>query len=471
MQTLNEKDLFKLLADEEREEHKNLIFEISQSTNFDLSKVGSYNKFTDCIFRGERIDFSNWSVTADSDLQPSFHFEKCELLNPVFFKDCFVQELSFSQISGIVKNLHLASMKMGFFHFQSDRKSEEENDSEINITINNCEIEYNIDFLHLRSNGNLLILHSIVEHVKIHDCKFGRIDIDHNKFSTEFQFTSNEIGDSYFRNNAFEKSNFSLTDFGLDSEFDSNDFKGTALFERLKNEDRTKVKFKSCNFHKYTHFNKSKLYELRIETSKFQEIVSFQDLELNSILLDTTIFEKPAFFDDIEIHRFNKCNKRTLRNIKQQLLRADNKIDYDNFRAHELSSYKEELKIRILKGKNRIKRRKLKRDLTILRVNNFFSNNGTDWVRALKRTVLIAILFYSIFYFIYNWSKDFYILGYNEYLTGLFRYFLLTDFHNPLIEKKEYLVSFWQWIPFVFGKIFIAIGIFEILVSFRKFRK
>ncbi|RKS42524.1 hypothetical protein BC962_3249 [Gillisia mitskevichiae] len=470
MRTLNEKDLFDILADEEREDHNNLIFVISQSTNYDLSKVSSFNRFSNCKFEGERIDFSNWSVTADSDLQPSFHFKNCELFNAIYFKDCFVQELNFSEISGTIKNLHLASMKIGFFHFQGEKKPEQQIFDEINLTINNCEIEYNIDFLNLKSKGNLLILESKIELLKIHNSTFERIDIDKNKFKNEFQFTSNVMRNSYFKNNVFQKSNFSLTDFGLDSEFSSNDFEGTALFEKLKNENRTRVKFKSCNFFKYTYFNNSKLYELNIETSKFQEIVSFQELELNSVIIDKTIFEKPAFFDDIQIHNFSKCNKRTLRNIKQQLLRADNKIDYDNFRAHELSSYKEELKIK-LKRKKGYNRRKIRRDLSILKVNTFFSNNGTDWVRALKRTIFVAVFFYSILYIIYNSSRQFDLSGYNEYLTGLFRYFLLTDFHNPFVVDKVYFLSIWQWIPFVIGKIFIAIGIYEILVSFRKFRK
>ena len=196
-------------------------------------------------------------------------------------------------------------------------------------------------------------------------------------------------------------------------------------------------------------------------------------MELNSIFLDRTIFEKSAFFDDMEIHRFRECNKRTLRNIKQQLLRADNKIDYDTFRSHELNSYKEQLKTQI-RSKPNADRKKLCRDLTILRVTSFFSNNGTDWVKAIIRTLVVALLFYSIFYGIHNSNRELdlsNISGYREYLLGLFRYLLLTDFHNPLVIGREYLTSVWEWVPFALGKILVGIGIYETLVSFRKFRK
>ncbi len=473
MEEINEQRFKELLASTEISEHNDLLINLDNVTNVNLNDVTLSNKFKNCKFTGKRVDFMNLSLEDNSELTHFFSFDNCEFENDVYFKDCFVQEIKFSNISKPIKNLHLAPKKLGYFTFECSESLDREIINEINITIHNCEIVKFLDFLHLKSTGNLLISRCKINRVKIHDSKFKRIDIDHSNFTSDFQFTLNSVEDSYFKHNEFNKTNFSLTDFGIDTEFSFNDFSGTALFEKLKNENRTRVKFKSCNFMKYTYFNKSTLYDLHIDTSKFQEFTSFQELELNSIFLDRTIFEKPAFFDDIEIFRFSKCNKRTLRNIKQQLLRTDNKIDYDNFRAHELNSYKEELK-KTIKSKPKANRKKLRRDLTILRVNSFFSNNGTDWVKAIKRTLFVAILFYSIFYGIHNSDREIDLLnksGYSEYFIGLFRYFLLTDFHNPLVNSREYLVSVWEWIPFIFGKILIAIGIYEILVSFRKFRK
>ena len=473
MKEINELKFKELLASTQISEHKDFLINFENATNVNLNEVTLSNKFKNCKFKGKRIDFTNLSLKPNSDLTHCFSFDNCEFENDVYFKDCYFQEIKFSNISKPVKNLHLAPKKLGYFTFECSDSFNQEILNEINITIHNCEIINYLDFLHLKSTGNLLIIGCQIKRAKIHDCAFKRIDIDHNKFSTDFQFTKNVIDDSYIIHNEFEKSNFSSTDFGLEANFRYNDFKSTALFEKLKNKNRTSVKFQSCNFFKYTHFNKSCLYELHIDTSKFQEFTSLQDLELDSIYLDMTIFEKSAFFDDIEIHRFSKCNKRTLRNIKQQLIRADNKIDYDNFRSHELNSYKEELKNKI-KSKPNVNRKKLRRDLTILRVNSYFSNNGTDWVKATKRTSFVVILLYSIFYGIYNYEREIDLLnasGYSEFFIGLFRYLLLTDLHNPLIKSREYLTDVWQWIPFIFGKIIIGIGIYEILVSFRKFRK
>lgn len=473
MVEINEINFLELLSSTEVSEYSDLIINFENVTYINLNDITILNKFKNCKFRGERVDFMNLSLSEESDLTHFFSFDNCEFENDVYFKSCFLQQIKFFNISKSIKKLHLAPEKLGYFSFECVESLSEEILNEINIIIHNCKAVRVLDFLHLKSKGSLLISGCEIENVKIHDCKFERVDIDYNNFSREFQFTLNSVENAFIKYNEFEKSNFSFTDFGLSTDFKFNDFRSVALFEKLKNLNRTSVKFKSCNFLKYVHFDESELYKLHIDTSKFQEYASFQDIKLNSIFLDRTIFEKSAFFDDIEIHKISKCNKRTLRNIKQQLLRTDNKIDYDNFRVYELNSFKEELKEKIRLRSN-INRKKLLRDLTILRINSFYSNNGTDWVKAIKRTLLVAVLFYSIFYGVYNSERKIVLTSlsaYSEYFIGLFRYFLLTDFHNPLVQSKEYLISVYEWIPFIVGKILIAIGIYEILVSFRKFKK
>ncbi len=472
MKNINETELLELLSSKDEHTYRDYIINLENSEDIDLSKVTSYNEFINCQFKGRRISFFDSSFSEKSELNHFIHFENCEFENDVFFKDCSFEGLKFSEITKPI-NLNLSGVKLGFFVFECDRYLEIEVVNKINIKFYNCEIFENLRFFHLKSLGNLEVFRCTIKKVKIHNCSFNRVSVDRNIFLREFQLTSNTIDTSYIKHNEFEKTNFLLTNFGDAANFRFNEFKGTALFERLKKEKTTIVKFEECNFYKYTSFNNSKFCNLHIDTSVFQDIVSFQELELDFIFLDRTIFEKLAFFDDIEIYSVNRCNKKTLRNIKQQLLRADNRIDYDNFRAYELNSFKEELKTKIRLQPN-ANRKKLRRDLTILRVNSFFSNNGTDWLRAIKRTFFVAILFYSIFFIIHNYNQEldfFNKSAYNDYFIGLFRYFLLTDFHNPLINSREYLIDIKEWIPFVLGKILIGIGFYHILISFRKYRR
>ena len=473
MEEINELKFKELLTSTEISEYINLIVNFDDETSVNLNEITTSNIFKNCKFIGKSLTFINLSHDDNSELIHFFSFDNCEFINDVFFEHCFVKELRFTNINKSIKKLHLAPKKIGDLTFYCSEPSCEKNSNDINIIIDNCEILYSLDLFNLKSTGNLFITSSTVNYFKIHKSIFKRFQVDNCNFKNDFQFTHNFIENSYIYKNQFCKTNFSDTDFGLEAEFSFNDFNGTALFENLKNENRTTVKFDSCNFTKYTYFNNSTLYYLRIDTSKFQEFTSFQELELNSIFLDRTIFEKLVFFDDIKIFNLAKCNKRTIRNIKQQLLKSENKIDYDSFRVHELNSYKEELREN-LKLKSNINRKNIRRDLMILNVNTFYSNNGTDWVKAIKRTFFVAILFYSIFFAITNYQKEidlFNFYSYNDFIIGLFRYFLITDFHNPLEKNREYLQDALQWIPFVIGKVLITIGIYEILISFRKFKK
>lgn len=455
---------------EKETEFSNLIIRFERSIlvkHLNISK----RTFENCTFKGEKLQFSDLKFGADPKIGYSFHFHNCEFENEVNFISCAIADLSFQNCYRAIKSLYVSDSKIGYFSFHNDEIQNEKSIPEINIFVSRCGSIRMLDFLRLQSIGKLHMNNCVIdEWAYVHSSSFARADIADCRFLKDFQFTHSRIRDSYFTFNEFNKTDFSNTSFGNDTDFSFNDFKGTTLFQNLADDGVTTVKFKSCNFMKYTYFNGSALDVLHIDTSKFQEFASFQELKLNSIFLDRTVFEKPAFFDDIEIRRFKECSQRTLRNIKQQLLRTDNRIDYDNFRAEELNAYKKELKTKLKKedGGNKWK---LRGDLIILWVNSFFSNNGTDWFRALIITLVGAFVFYSIFFISHNYQRPIELGNYSEYFIGLFRFFLLTDFHNPLVDNREYISEVWEWVPFVFGKIFIAIGIYELLVSFRKFRK
>ena len=70
---------------------------------------------------------------------------------------------------------------------------------------------------------------------------------------------------------------------------------------------------------------------------------SFQSTIFDHVSIDRTNFDKAAFFYEIYTLFIKKCNKRTLRNIKHQLQRTNNKIDFDKFKPYEINSYRKEL--------------------------------------------------------------------------------------------------------------------------------
>lgn len=161
----------------------------------------------------------------------------------------------------------------------------------------------------------------------------------------------------------------------------------------------------------------------------------------------------------------DQCNKRTLRNIKHQLQRTNNKIDFDRFKSFEISAFRKELS----EGKKFWFNDK---DAFILEIANLFSRNGTNWFRALKVTLVGSLFFYSIFYWIYINNFEIGNFDFNQisnFFNGFTKFLIPTNFYNPLIEQRIFVTGF-SWVSFILGKIFLSIGIYETIVSFRKFK-
>jgi len=355
--------------------------------------------------------------------------------------------------------------------------------------------------------GNRL---SNVSHIIFEESQIFNADFSSNKFEqfTTFynSFFANDGSNgaktkvTKFYNNSFQKANFSKVNFKENFTFDKCDFQSTTWFENCKNIEDTHLKFVACEFKGFSLFNNSKLNKLNIDRCTFLKTASFTDTVYDSINLYEVKFDKGAFFEEIKIHdienkkefdMISNCDelkswRRTFRTIKQELLKTDNKIDYNRFRVYEFNAYKQELKIEIKNLKKDIltsdsivvKNRqsaKIKRDIFILEISEFFSDYGTDWKRALKMTFLFGFALYVPFFGFENCDKDWDLNSWQIFPIGFLRFFILTDFYSPLQDGKTYIkMDGWNhlfsWIIFILGKIVIAFGIYEMIQAFRKFK-
>lgn len=392
---MTERHLKRILEDPNIYTHKDLVFDFTKDFNFDISQFTVENNFKSCVFRGGK--FGLWDKTDTlTDSNVSLRFENCEFENVDFeLKKCRMNELAFIDVSSS-KN----SYKLFDCSFE-------------NLTFDNCPnfqkliwiIRCKCDFLQIQDYKNLetfKISHSSVfnSKVDINFSTFGNVFIRKSTFKNDFYFLENSIkSDFEIQDCNFSKVDFSSTNFSETALIEKTDFNGTSIFESLGLENKTDLKIRSCKFEKYTYFNNTRLYNLALDAVKFNEITSFQETYFTSISIDRTVFEKLAFFDDIEIKKIEKCGRRTLRNIKQQLQSADNRIDYDRFRRYELEAYKSDLKSKIEKysdEKNSLNIRQidknlLKRDLSILQLNELVSLHGSDWKRALYFTAIVGV--------------------------------------------------------------------------------
>jgi len=166
-------------------------------------------------------------------------------------------------------------------------------------------------------------------------------------FTGYFDFHKNAVDSNNKRFNfddcSFEKTNFNRTTFSKDTYFNDCKFLKTATFNDVNSIVNSELNFTKCEFNKHVQFNYASLFELYIENVKFNEMVSFQEAKVGKIFIDRTVFEKGALFDDIQILKITDCDIRTIRNIKQQLQKAENRIDYNRFRVFEFNSYRKEI--------------------------------------------------------------------------------------------------------------------------------
>jgi len=415
--------------------------------------------FKDCIFEGNDIFFIG-GLEKDKQIKNSIFFHNCTInVKQINFINCNIENMYFSKT--IIKDtVRISDTKIGRLSF-----------------INNCKIELldvygtsinNRFSINNKNTINRLLLGNSVfsNEVTFFNSKFNIFDISNSNFKNDLNFNKNkvigniQIHKSNFNNLNFENNIFSSKDEHL-LNIRQSSFNGKVYFSNIK-AHYYNFTIKDCIFKKFVSFNNSIFNKLEILQTRFSDITSFQNTIFDDILIDRTNFEKIAYFDDIQINNIEKSDKRTIRNIKQELQKANNTIDYDIFRAYELNSHRKKL----------LKEKKYK-DAFILYLGYLYSKNGMNWFRALLMTIFISFVFYSIFYWIETTGikiSKIEIRHYDKFLNGFTKYLIPTNIYNPLVEEKKFVTGL-SWLPFIMGKIFLSIGIYETIRSFRKFKK
>ncbi|SOU88007.1 hypothetical protein [Tenacibaculum dicentrarchi] len=454
-----------LIEDKDRIKNNGIISD--KRINLDGSSDIRYSDFNtigfnNCHFFGSSIQFVNFKSKNDKDstiifIDCTFNNDSLEFISCKKFNN-----VSFGGEINIKNNLSFSGCNLYLLSFNQECKIETLNihRSEIikKFTINKNSITKlsinNTDF-----KGKVEIL----------DSTFNSASISNLTCSNVFNFNKNEIKNNLdITNVTFQKFNFYENKFSEEEEncqmkFLDNTFKGKSYLSNWKALN-TDLIIQNCDFKKSTRFNNSSFKSLKLEETTFNDICSFQDTEFYNVIIDRTSFDKTAYFDDILISDIENCDRKTLRNIKHELQRSNNKIDLDKFKASEINAYRKELKKDKKYCYNNI-------DVFILDVGYWFSKNGTNWFRALLVSLLGSFIFYALFFWASVGDFGFGNFDFSElcfFMNGFTKFLIPTNFYNPLIDKT--FVIGWSWLPFILGKIFLSIGIYEIIVSFRKFK-
>ena len=120
MITINIEGLLELLHSNEHIVHTDYIIEIEKPYRVNISKITSKNRFVNCEFKGFRLDFYDVRLPEKREFEHRFEFDNCDFTNEIYFIDCNLQSLSFSNFYKSVKKLHLAKVKLMSFAFDFD---------------------------------------------------------------------------------------------------------------------------------------------------------------------------------------------------------------------------------------------------------------------------------------------------------------------------------------------------------------
>lgn len=423
-----------------------------------LGYIENFNqlKFRNCIFNGD-LEIEN--------LKNKFFkltFKDCTFNGDILINDIDVDYLHFINTKKI-NNIHIDGL---FNRFRFNNKDIPLS-GKIAIFASVLK-ELNLDNLFLKNGTLELVINNNEEcdYKNFHSTfKNAKIDswTNYNSFFGYFaNFREIEIiTNLIFDDCKFNKSSFNLTDFGVFTNFNNCKFYSYSNFEECKKLDSTILKMSGCLFASFPHFNNSSLNYLEIEHCTFERKVSFDSLIINRLKLNQVTFLQGAYFDDIQIKKINDCDRKTIRTIKQELQRAENRIDFNRFRAYELAAHYKELNY-----KENFK------DVSILWATKWSSNYG-NWTWALGFTLFIGLIFFTPYFILENIDKTFHLENWQDFLYGYFRFFLITDFKNEYYETGESILKFNCFIslvPFIIGKIAVAFGIYEMIQSFRKFK-
>lgn len=426
-----------------------------------VNKYGDYLKFKNCVFSQE-------IKVKDVD-NPAFEliFVNCKFLNTLLINNNTLRDL---KLVWYLNNSTSENYSTIYSKFEN----------EINISnntfLNNCKIS-RINII----DGNFLFIgnkflkepREIYSKSKIEFtvCEISNSTINNGSFNNNifylpFDFRNNILNYNVdytghtFKNNLFQKTFFSGTDFGQFAEFFECDFYGTTLFDKIKNIRTTDLHFRNCKFTGFTHFSSSKINTITFDYVLFERNVSFKDSNFNLIKFEEVKFEKGAFFDDLNKNNSNiiiNWDRNTLREIKRELVNSHNQIDYLRFKAYELEAYKKE------KGKSW-------KDSFILFFNEQSNYFGLDWFKGLKFTLYTSFICYLLYIITFaiviksivhlpNSVEDFFV----NYLNFLNPFSFLK---SPIDESEKY---FFPFLFFIIGKIFVSYGIYQTAQAFRKF--
>lgn len=344
----------------------------------------------------------------------------------------------------------------------------------INFDINLTQVLDNLEFSESTFNGSVEFRRSIMQKFSIKNCTFNstfdciqntlpQIESNFNlvKFNSTVNFRESRFrGNVYFTACEFKESPLlwgstftKSVDFSF-SKFESNLVLGSASVEDT-------LTLKGVRFAKgldisTTKFEKLKIFDLKIDDFKIcKDINAVGELEPPKLYANTI---NP------------RAKRETFRILKKTALGEADRIGALTYSALERKAYLDEL--RTIKPQKLAAKLSKWGNIFILGVGYISNLNGRSWFTGIIFTLVIGLLFFYLSLintdtFCFSFEK----ISWDGFSKSVGYY---IEFMNPthksglLVEEgSNNWVVLWDF----FGKIFVALGIYQTIVAFRKYSK
>ena len=316
-----------------------------------------------------------------------------------------------------------------------------------NFNFYECHFEMNADFKDSTFNGDVNFDQTFFENkTRFHYSEF------HNCAS--FENTKFNALVDFFKAEFFKSQRFHLTDFNDIAIFSNVTFNGPVQFLYNKINTKTFISFENANFKQ----------SLDLSRANFWCRLQVWSIEIKMPIDLSFYYPKEKYFEEFEKKLIAlKSIRESYRRIKQEFRNDHNNIEAIRFQEYEMTVYKNELKIRSNKIKNKCQ------DKITLWFNKWSNKFGTRWDRGIAFTVIATIIFYSFFLILISDSLCFDFS--NEGFGNLFKYFF--QFLNIASWTYEpFGINYtWAYIALFIGRIFIGYGYYQIIQAFRKYGK
>jgi len=336
METITGEEFKKKLESLESNSFENYIVICSSILQLDFSEIIWKVYLENIIFSGQSIIFKYDNPKYQNQ---EISFKNCTFHNKIIFQKCKLYSVRFENtmiksdfkiLNSEIKDLSMASLYADNLEFSiKETKFEQFLMFDCNFT------------------SSLIDIYSITTETLfgIYNCTLYQVKIYYSVFSQNFDYSNNqtlENGKETFFNCRFTNASFSSTTFSNMVSISNSVFEDKTSFATIENRE-AKFTISNSTINHECYFDRADIKNLHITNTKFNKDVSFQGAKFDTIRLKKLIFTDIVFFDEVEIRKVFECDRNTLRTIKQQLQKAENKIDYNRFRSYELTAYYNEL--------------------------------------------------------------------------------------------------------------------------------